>query len=146
MRFCLAKGEHSTCSKNEQSLYSGGAHQGVTMTTLAIADKKIERLIKQLAQAEAAKQLAQARDKKKERSRDTRRKILIGAMMLAEMKKSEMTTQAVTKKLEKYLTKDTDRALFGLEPVEPDTDKPVIETPEPAQQSFIQRCREHQRQ
>jgi len=50
------------------------------------------------------------------RAADTRRKILVGAMVLAEMERSQDIRSEMTAELDRYLSRDDDRALFDLPP------------------------------
>lgn len=86
-------------------------------------DQKIEAAADRLKQLKALKQkqAAKARHEqaKRERAADTRRKVLIGAMVLEQMQKKGigpglMTYEEV--RLADWLTRDDDRALFGLPP------------------------------
>ena len=76
-------------------------------------DVKIEAVQEKLKQLKAQKQKQEARVKavesKKKRSDDTRRKILLGSVLLTHIAKDQWLPLA-----EKHLTKDADRALFGL--------------------------------
>ena len=47
-----------------------------------------------------------------ERKKDTRRKILLGALMLDLMKKGELDDKKIMKRLGGFLSRDTDRQLF----------------------------------
>jgi len=82
--------------------------------------KRAETLRAKKAQIEA--QLAQidARAKTAKRKAETRRKILIGAVILQEMALRPDFDAWVYKLLEKRLTKDRDRQLFGLENIKVD--------------------------
>lgn len=53
----------------------------------------------------------------KERKLDARRKILLGAMLMAEMDASAEGEAAVMAKLDAYLERDADRAVFDLPPL-----------------------------
>ena len=77
--------------------------------------KAQEEKLKQL-KALKQKQEAQKRAAEAKRSRitDTRRKVLVGAMMLEHMDKNETTKASVMDKLDAFLTRPDDRALFGL--------------------------------
>jgi hypothetical protein len=80
--------------------------------------KATEAKLKQLkthAQKIEARKRAQA--SKQERAADTRRKILVGAMMLDHMSKSEETKTQIIANLDTCLTRADDRALFDLAPV-----------------------------
>lgn len=70
--------------------------------------KKLEQLKARMNQA-AAKQRAKA--SKKERDADTKRKILIGSYVL-----STQPMENITRLMDGYLTRDSDRAAFGLPP------------------------------
>lgn len=61
---------------------------------------------------------AKARAKKKARAQDTRRKILLGALVLDEMDRDEGFANWVRGKLPHYLTRDVDRELFDLKKIE----------------------------
>ena len=65
----------------------------------------------------AQKQAIEAREKKKiteqKRKDDTRRKILLGSMLLKDMENEEKKTKILAD-LNEYLTEDRDRNLFGL--------------------------------
>lgn len=60
--------------------------------------------------------LVQNREQSKERKDNTRRKILIGSYYLDQANKNN-TFDAVVKLMDSYLTRDSDRKVFGLEPV-----------------------------
>ncbi|MCQ9091233.1 hypothetical protein [Vibrio alginolyticus] len=73
---------------------------------------KLEQLKQQQAQlAERIKKETQ-KEKERERKDDTRRKILIGAMILDGMKNSAEYEQKILKNLDQYLTQAKDRKLF----------------------------------
>jgi len=60
--------------------------------------------------------LIQNREQSKESKDNTRRKILIGSYYLDQANKNN-TFDAVVKLMDSYLTRDSDRKVFGLEPV-----------------------------
>lgn len=62
----------------------------------------------------------QARENKKKRKEDTRRKILAGAAVLDEAETNIAYKNALYELLERFLTRPDDRALFGLPP-QPDS-------------------------
>lgn len=88
---------------------------------MAGIEDKIKALEEKLKQAKAFKQKIEARKKsveaKAQRSQDTRRKVLAGTLVLGMMGNDESTRQRFTDRLNKFLTRDDDRALFGLEPL-----------------------------
>ena len=83
--------------------------------------KKSERLAalkKKQAQLEAQVQALESAEKTRERKRETRRKILLGAYCL-EQSRRDGTFDALVSKMDGYLKRKSDRALFGLPPLEP---------------------------
>lgn len=86
-------------------------------------DAKIEALQTKLKQAKAlkAKQEAQKRAKasKEERAKDTRRKILAGSMLLSAWDKNPDAKAQGIARLNQFLTREDDRALFDLPPIQP---------------------------
>ncbi len=75
---------------------------------------KLEQLKQQHAQlAERIKKETQ-KEKERERKDDTRRKILIGAMILDGMRNNAEYEQKILKNLDQYLTQEKDRKLFKL--------------------------------
>jgi hypothetical protein len=58
--------------------------------------------------------IAQTRLKNEERKKDTRRKILVGAMLLAKAQEDLEAQSALIRQLDSYLTTQRDRELFGL--------------------------------
>jgi len=82
------------------------------------AEAEIEALKKKLAEAKARKAKIEARQRaaesKKKRSEETRRKILAGALVLQMMEEKDEVKRRFLDQLDKFLTRDDDRALFGL--------------------------------
>ncbi len=97
---------------------------------MAGIDDKIATLETKLKQAKALKQKIDARKRseasKIQRAQDTRRKILIGALVMESMGRDEDTNQRMLTRLDKYLTRVDDRALFEL----PAAKQQQPETPE----------------
>jgi hypothetical protein len=83
---------------------------------LAEDEAKIRAKLAQLKAAESAD----------ERKRDTRRKVLIGSMLLRLVEQGEWTRERLDQMLDKYLTRSDDRALFGL-PTDP-AGTPAVES------------------
>lgn len=85
---------------------------------MAAIEERIKAQEEKLKQLKALKQKQEAQKRaaeaKKSRADDTRRKILIGAMMLEQMEKNEATKASVMSKLEAFLTRPDDRQLFAL--------------------------------
>lgn len=83
---------------------------------MANANSRLEQLKKQQATLNARIQQLEAQTKEKNRKKDTRRKILIGSYYLDQAQK-EGNFEPLKKVLAGYLTRNTDRALFDLEPL-----------------------------
>jgi len=81
-----------------------------------------ERHKKELAQLKAKIKAEEQREKIKDRKNDARRKIIAGALVLHHMDKntSSEVHQVMTRLLNEYVVKDTERALFDLPPLSPD--------------------------
>ena len=93
------------------------------MELMKSIDSTIAALEEKLRQAKAKKQQAEARqkaaDQKRKRTEDTRRKVLVGAVVLARVERGEWPEFNLLEMLGNALTRDDDRALFGLAPVAP---------------------------
>lgn len=76
--------------------------------------ERVKKLKEQKKMIEQRLRKQQNSDRKKERKDDTRRKILAGAWLLDEMNQREDFKEFVYKKLDSFLTRPADRALFGL--------------------------------
>ncbi|MBC3863194.1 mobilization protein [Undibacterium jejuense] len=83
---------------------------------------KIEAAMHKLSQLRALKQKIDAQkrttESKKKRSEDTRRKILVGAAVLAKVDRGEWTESRLLELLGNTLTRSDDRALFNLYPIQ----------------------------
>lgn len=79
--------------------------------------RQMARTAKKLSQLDARYELQLAKETKaagkRARNNETRRKILLGAYLLA-----THDDDALAALMEDYLTRDDDRSLFGLEPLE----------------------------
>ncbi len=73
----------------------------------------LEKLINRKERLEARVKLMKYRATNKERKDDTRRKILAGAYILQQCERDN-TLVAFVEKLTRFLTRDTDKALFKL--------------------------------
>ncbi len=76
----------------------------------------LAKLKSQRDKLQARIQAMEAREKVKERKAETRRKILIGAYYW-DKAKAEQQTQPLIQIMATYLTRDSDRQLFGLPPL-----------------------------
>jgi prefoldin subunit 5 len=83
-------------------------------------DQQIETLQERLKQLKARQQAIDNRKKaiesKRERKADTRRKILVGAVVMAKLEQKVMDEKLLRRWLDEALTRADDRALFGLDP------------------------------
>ena len=84
-------------------------------------DQQIESLEKRLKQAKERKRMIEARKRSaeaaKKRADDTRRKILVGAAILAKVERGDWPKEKMLAMMNETLTRNDDRALFGLEPL-----------------------------
>ena len=78
---------------------------------------RLEKLKKQQEQLKARIQSLEAGQKTRERKKDMHRKILFGAYMLQRVKEGDRVALELQAKLDGYLTRDHDRALFDLPPL-----------------------------
>ena len=79
-----------------------------------VMGKKLDELLKKREQLNAQIQKERNKQSQQKRKEDTRRKILLGSLMMDMMKKRELDENKIMKKLDGYLTKDIDRKLFDL--------------------------------
>jgi hypothetical protein len=81
-------------------------------------DQQIETLQEKLKQLKTRQQAIENRKKaiaaQRERKADTRRKILIGAIVMAKVEQRVMDEKLLRRWLDEALTRSDDRALFGL--------------------------------
>ena len=91
---------------------------------LEIAREKAAHANELLQKLEAQ---ARARESGQQRTQDNRRKVLLGAYLLAKIKKDDDEKARVWAGLDKFLTRPAERALFDLPPLAP------TPTPTPAE-------------
>ncbi len=77
-------------------------------------DDRIAELAAKQKSIEARLDALRARSKERARKDDTRRKVLVGAVILTESEQSEPAKQRLMTLLDKHLVRDIDRAVFGL--------------------------------
>lgn len=86
---------------------------------MATVDERIAALETKLKQEKAKKQQIEARkrasESKRKRQDDTRRKVLVGAVILAKVESGEWPESRLRELLDKTLTRPHDRELFGLQ-------------------------------
>ena len=78
--------------------------------------KRLDELLKKREQLTAQIQQVRAKEAAKKRKEDTRKKILLGALMMSMMEKGELDQGKVRKWLDGFLVREGDRKLFGLPP------------------------------
>ncbi len=81
---------------------------------------QLEKLEKKRAQLQAQIQNLKARDRSKSEKEETRRKILVGAYTL-DQAREKGTYDKLVASLDSYLTRNSDRVLFGLHPLKSET-------------------------
>jgi large subunit ribosomal protein L7/L12 len=77
-------------------------------------NKRLEQLLQKREQLNAQIEQVRARESARKRKEDTRRKILLGALMMEMMEKGELDEVKVRKRLSEFLIRDGDRSLFDL--------------------------------
>jgi len=82
-------------------------------------EERIAALEARLEQLKARKRQIEARKRSIEAKRDTRRKILVGAVILAKVERGEYPRDKLLALLDASLTRPDDRALFDLPPCRP---------------------------
>ncbi len=82
-------------------------------TTIKQLEAKLQQARAKQAQITARKRAAEA---KKRRQEDTRKKILVGAVVLAEIERGGYIKPTIERLLNDHLSKPADRELFGLAP------------------------------
>ena len=96
---------------------------------IAAAEKRAQEAAKQVKQLKAQRDMVEARKLqtilKGQRADDTRRKILAGALVLDMMERDEQTRAKFLDRLDKYLTRADDRALFDLPAAKPQQPAPA---------------------
>lgn len=98
------------------------------------AEERLVKLEEQRARINAEIQRVRARGQQQKRKDDTRRKVLIGSMVLAKIGEDQWwTDEQLTALMDHYLNRDNDRQMFGLEPRPKAEDGP--ETPSEATQA-----------
>ena len=76
--------------------------------------KRLEQLLKKREELSAQIQKLRAREATQKRKEDTRRKILLGALVMEMIEKGELERDKIWKRLDGFLTREIDRNLFEL--------------------------------
>ena len=79
-----------------------------------MSNKRLEHLLEKKKLLEARIQKLKAQESAKKRKEETRRKILLGALVIHLMSKGYWSEEEVYKQLDKFLDKPIDRKLFDL--------------------------------
>ena len=98
-------------------------------------EDKLAKLEEQRARINAEIQRVRAREQQQERRDDTRRKIIVGAMltgMIEAGKLGQFNEVWLRAELDKQLDRDPDRALFGLPPLAKAKPEQVVQEEAPA--------------
>ena len=99
---------------------------GALEDRIAAAEAKVKQLKAEQQKVEARKKAAEV---KRKRQDDNRRNILAGAVLLARVDKGEWPEAELKAMMDKALTRNEDRALFGLPMIEDGGKKPGEEPP-----------------
>ena len=75
---------------------------------------KLERLLEKEAQLKAQIQQAKAAERTLEKKRDTRRKILVGAAVMARVESGRWPQEDLLEMMDGFLSRPNERELFGL--------------------------------
>jgi hypothetical protein len=81
---------------------------------MATKEERLKTLEQKQAQIRAQIQALKARDTAKERKEDTRRKVLLGSVVLKLVKDGKLQQGQINQWLDESLSTERDRALFGL--------------------------------
>ena len=76
--------------------------------------QKIEQIMKRRDELNAQLKALRIKEQAQNRKNDTRRKILIGSVILKMIKSGDMQQHKLDNIMDKYLDRDQDRALFDL--------------------------------
>jgi hypothetical protein len=103
-----------TARTPRRSLMRGQGEMSTTKRAVKIAqlEEKLRQLKVREQAAEARRRSLESRRKRKD---DTRRKILVGAIVLAKVEQGEFPQERLQSWLEAALVRDDDRGLFGME-------------------------------
>lgn len=79
------------------------------------AEDKLKRLEEKQAKLRSEIQQAKAKISNEKRKQETKKKILIGAMILSKVADGEWPEERLKSAMDKYLEKNSDRELFDLQ-------------------------------
>ena len=78
--------------------------------------ERLRKIEEQQARLKAEAQRLKARARETARKRETRRKILAGAMVLDRVERGVLPEQLFLRDMDQFLSRDHERAVFGLPP------------------------------
>lgn len=79
------------------------------------AAERLADLEERRAKINAEIQRVRAREQQQRRRDDTRRKVLLGALLMQMVEQGELSEDQVASKLDRFLTRDSERRLFSLD-------------------------------
>lgn len=86
---------------------------------MAKSTDRLAKLEEQRVRINAEIQRVRQREKQQDRKNETKRKVLIGAWVMSRVQSGKWPEQKLIKAMDSYLGRDHDRALFGLQPKQP---------------------------
>ncbi len=86
-------------------------------------DEQLEAERKKLEEQKAKVARLQGKKRERQRKTDTRRKVLAGALLLERIETDDRLRMWFEAQIDEFLTRDSDRKVFGLEPKPPATDE-----------------------
>ena len=98
---------------------------------------KLDKLLQKEAQLKAQIQLAQAAERTLERKRDTRRKILIGAAVMARIDSERWPKADLLEMMDGFLSRPNERDLFELDEVSEAADALAQSDAQPKQKQMV---------
>lgn len=98
---------------------------------------KLDKLLEKEAQLKAQIQQAKAAERTLEKKRDTRRKILVGAAVMARVQNGEWPKADLQMMMDGFLTRPNERELFGLDAEKEDgsAEQMTTDTTQPVSQA-----------
>ncbi|ACK74180.1 Ribosomal protein L7/L12 (plasmid) [Gloeothece citriformis PCC 7424] len=99
-------------------------------------NKRLEQLLKKKEQLNAQIQKIKTRESAEKKKEDTRRKILLGALVMEMMDRKELDRDKIMKRLEGFLVRDIDRRLFDFSVEETVNEQASTSTTEEKPQTF----------
>jgi len=79
-------------------------------------DEALRKMKEQEARIKAKIQRAEARKRERDRKHRTQKAVLAGLMVLDRVERGELTEKLFLRDMDQFLTRDRERAVFGLPP------------------------------